>query len=79
VAPFTHSREVPHDYPATRDSYGVLLGLVQPGDVLDLPEAPDLYWQPYEGEGVSPAPEPPVSPETAPQTSEAGETGSEEN
>ena len=60
----------PRYYPATRDAYGVPLGDVKPGDVIERDEAPDRYWAPYDGE-------PPRSDD--PETDEAGETGSEEN
>jgi hypothetical protein len=36
-------------YPETRDRYGVLVGTVEPGDVLELDEAPDQWWVPYVG------------------------------
>jgi hypothetical protein len=40
----------PRTYPESRDAYGVPLGLVKPGDVLELDQAPDQFWAPYEGE-----------------------------
>jgi hypothetical protein len=90
MPPFRHTRETEWDYPATRDSRGVLLGTVRPGDVLDLPEAPDRFWLPCEDAGAAgsaaaseavtapagPQPAPPAAPAT--QTSEAGASGSEE-
>jgi hypothetical protein len=78
---YRFTAEIPYDYPASRDSYGVLLGTVKPGDVLDLPEPPDMWWTPYEdgSEGeATPEPQPDASPATD-QTSEAGESGSEES
>jgi hypothetical protein len=36
-------------YPGTRDAYGVPLGDVQPGDVIERDEAPDQFWAPYGG------------------------------
>jgi hypothetical protein len=34
-----------------RDAYGVLLGLVKPGDVIERDDAPDADWQPYDDDG----------------------------
>jgi hypothetical protein len=70
---FVHTRETEWYYPAIRDSYGVPLKVVGPGDVLDLTEPPDMFWLPYEGDGT---PAPDVQPA---QTEEAGAPGSEEN
>lgn len=36
-------------YPMGRDTSGLLLGAVEPGDVRDLDEAPDPAWLPVEG------------------------------
>ena len=60
----------PRDYPAQRDAYGVPLGTVKPGDVIERDEAPDQYWAPYDGE-------PPAS--DTPETDTAGQAISEEN
>jgi len=37
-------------YPATRDARGFLLGEVEPDDIRDLDEAPDLKWRPVTGD-----------------------------
>jgi hypothetical protein len=78
MPPLRFTAPIPYDYPASRDSYGVPLGTVKPGDVLDLPEPPDRWWTPYEdgSEEEAASPEPPG--EAAAQTDEAGVTGSEE-
>ena len=66
-------------YPETKDSYGVPLGMVKPGDVARLDAAPDQFWAPYEGgqggtEGESGEPSAaPETPETAPQDVPPGE------
>lgn len=66
----------PRYYPGTRDAYDVPLGDVQPGDVIERDEAPDQHWAPYGGEPPRKDPEP--SRET-PETTPAGQPGSEEN
>jgi hypothetical protein len=52
-----------------RDAYGVLLGLVKPGDVIERDQAPDADWLPYDDGGRS--------DEGGTETTTAGETGSE--
>jgi hypothetical protein len=42
-------------YPESRDSYGVRLGTVQPGDVARFDEAPDQWWRPYEAQAAGEA------------------------
>jgi hypothetical protein len=80
VPAFTYTGLTERVYPETRDSWSVPLGLVKPGDVLELDQAPDQFWTPYEddgtgegagqdgteGEGGEP-PADPETPETAPQ------------
>ena len=34
-----------------RDAYGVNVGTVKPGDVLEFDQAPDADWVPYEASG----------------------------
>ena len=76
----------PRTYPESRDAYGVNVGTVKPGDVLEFPEhAPDQFWAPYEGAGQAEgetggesgeppaAPAPPAAPPTAPQDVPPGE------
>jgi hypothetical protein len=74
---------IPYDYPASRDSYGVPLGTVKPGDVLRLDGPPDMWWVPWESgsdDGEPPqAVTDPAAPDEPAQTSEAGVTGSEES
>jgi hypothetical protein len=61
-------------YPETRDALGAHLGLVGPGDVRHLDEAPDQWWTPCEGAGEGDdagaaegdAPDLPDDPEPAP-------------
>jgi hypothetical protein len=70
----------PRTYPETRDAYGVNLGTVKPGDVLEFAgHAPDQFWAPYEeGQGGTEAesgepPADPETPQTAPQDVPPGE------
>jgi hypothetical protein len=48
VPSFTYAGHSPGLYPTLRDAYGVLAGLVEPGDVLEFSAAPDADWVPYE-------------------------------
>lgn len=65
---FTYTGGTERVYPETRDSYGVNLGLVKPGDVFRLDAAPDQFWAPYEdGETGSEDEGPPADPETPPE------------
>jgi hypothetical protein len=49
VPSFTYAGHSPGLYPTLRDAYGVLAGLVEPGDVLEFDQAPDPDWVPYQG------------------------------
>jgi hypothetical protein len=46
VPDFTYQGPGERVYPESRDSRGVNLGLVTPGDIRDLDEAPDGMWLP---------------------------------
>jgi hypothetical protein len=48
---WTYRGASPGTYVMERDAYGVLLGLVKPGDVIERDDAPDADWQPYDGGG----------------------------
>ena len=74
MAPFVYQGPYERTYPESRDSYAVPLGTVKPGDVLDLPEAPDQYWTPYEGGSNEPG-EPPAAPDEAAPAGEPGSDG----
>ena len=72
---------VARDYPAHRDAYDVLLGTVQPDDVIERDEAPDQHWSPYEGEDGETRSKDRGQDQPGSDTTddEAGETGSEES
>ena len=68
---FTFTGLTERVYPESRDAYGVPLGLVKPGDVLELDQAPDQFWTPYEaGQGGTEGEsgERPADPETPPES-----------
>lgn len=50
MPPFRFCAPSAYDYPASRDTKGVPLGTVQPGDVRDLDEAIDRWWAPSDGD-----------------------------
>jgi hypothetical protein len=55
MSAFQFSGPIPYQYPDSRDTTGIHLGEVSPGDVRDLDEAPDRWWVPAgEGEGDGP-------------------------
>jgi hypothetical protein len=87
MPPYRFAGPGPYDFPASRDTRGIPLGTVEPGDVRDLDEPIGPWWVPAsDGQGAEPASSPPgiPAPAAAPpaspatQTSEAGVTGSEE-
>lgn len=68
MSDFVFRGPYPTTYPEAKDSYGVNLGTVKPGDVLRLVRAPDHYWAPYEGGETGSEDEgPPAAPETPPE------------
>ena len=77
--------QIPYDYPASRDTSSRPLGTVEPGDVRDLDEPPDIFWVLNDAAAAAAA-EPavagvpqPVSPAPVPlPASQAGPAGSEE-
>jgi len=52
---FTYAGTLPRTYPETRDEQGVIVGLVVPGEVLDLAEPLDEDWR-AEDDAAPPAP-----------------------
>jgi len=71
-------------YPMGHDAYGVPLGTVSPGDVIERDEAPDADWVPYEAGDGTPGPDTGGQDETGETGTEqdddtAGVTGSEES
>jgi hypothetical protein len=70
----------PGMYPMLRDSFGILVGTVEPGDLARFDAAPDADWQPYEDAPTSPGWEPHTDSTGAPgwRLSEAGEQAADE-
>jgi hypothetical protein len=60
-------------YPSSKDSAGVAVGTVEPGEIRDLDEPLDHWWRASDGEAAaspeasaSPAATPPALPQAAP-------------
>lgn len=74
---------IPYQYPDSRDTSGIHLGEVEPGDVRDLDAPPDRWWVPVPADqgdserlaGRRPASRPAKTPDITP----AGESGMKED